>query len=83
MTSGNVTPGWDGYIHEPGYCVMYDECGVNTDNNKKINCVYNDKAKLLDDPEGLELLNELCPYLFHGKSMQQTVVYISLFFRVT
>lgn len=67
LKAANATPGWDGYIHSAGYCVMYDECGVNTENQKKVNCLYNDRAKLLHDSDGLELINELCPYLYKGK----------------
>ena len=45
---------------------MYDECAVNTANHKKINCLYNQEAKLLTDQDGLNLLVELCPYLHTG-----------------
>jgi len=45
---------------------MYDECGVNEDNKKKVNCQYNNKAKLLTDKSGLQLLEEICPYLYQG-----------------
>ena len=48
---------------------MYDECATNDNNNKKLNCYYNGKAKKLQEKEGLDILFELCPYLHKGMSV--------------
>ncbi|XP_071955334.1 NPC intracellular cholesterol transporter 1-like [Antedon mediterranea] len=53
-------------IHEPGRCIWYDQCGTNPDTGKPVNCFYNGKAKPLMDPEGLKILNDLCPWLVTG-----------------
>ena len=46
--------------HTKGYCVWYDQC---TTGPHAKNCLYNGPAKNLDDPEGVELLNNMCPEL--------------------
>ncbi|XP_076812151.1 NPC intracellular cholesterol transporter 1-like [Clavelina lepadiformis] len=56
----------DKLIHKDGYCVMYDECAVNTKNQKHVNCLYNDKAKKLTDKKGLQLLQQVCSYMYKG-----------------
>ena len=57
---------------------MYDECAYNENNGKKINCLYNNKAKLLTDKDGLELLQEVCPYLYKSKPMPTQHFYYTI-----
>ncbi|XP_071482510.1 NPC intracellular cholesterol transporter 1-like [Diadema antillarum] len=49
------------FIHEPGYCMWYDQCGTDSTTQKPLNCLYNKPAPLLNDSKGLEILKELCP----------------------
>lgn len=46
--------------HTKGYCVWYDQCTTGT---KAKNCLYNGPAKNLTNPEGVQILNSLCPEL--------------------
>lgn len=46
--------------HTKGYCIWYDQC---TTGDKPLNCFYNGPAKNLTDPEGVQILNSLCPEL--------------------
>lgn len=46
--------------HTKGYCVWYDQC---TTEDKAKNCLYNGPAKNLTSPEGVQILNSLCPEL--------------------
>ncbi|XP_068736144.1 NPC intracellular cholesterol transporter 1-like isoform X1 [Montipora capricornis] len=46
--------------HKKGYCVWYGQC---TNGTKPKNCFYNGPAKELKDPEGVQLLNSICPEL--------------------
>ncbi|XP_038051413.1 NPC intracellular cholesterol transporter 1-like [Patiria miniata] len=50
-------------IHKEGYCIMYRQCGIRDIPEHKLNCYYNQPAPELDDPEGLEILKQLCPHL--------------------
>nr|XP_039253509.1 NPC intracellular cholesterol transporter 1-like [Styela clava] len=55
-------------IHKEGYCIMYGECATNTATSKNLNCLYNKKAPLLKDKQGLDTLLELCPALHKGEN---------------
>ena len=46
--------------HTKGFCIWYDQC---TTGDKSLNCFYNEPAKNLTDPEGVQILNSLCPEL--------------------
>ncbi|XP_068706891.1 NPC intracellular cholesterol transporter 1-like isoform X1 [Montipora foliosa] len=46
--------------HKKGYCVWYGQC---SNDYKPKNCFYNGPAKELKDPEGVKLLNSICPEL--------------------
>lgn len=59
-------------IKKPGYCMMYDECALNTDVDKNVNCFSNTPAKVLADKKGLEILQEFCPYLYTGPNNTTT-----------
>ena len=54
---------------------MYDECGLNTDVGKSVNCAYNGTAKKLTDKKGLELLQKWCPYLYKGNIAFYIIAY--------
>ena len=49
-----------------GHCIWYGECGsAEGSSEKKLNCEYDGPAKPMEDPEGLELLLDLCPQFNH------------------
>ncbi|XP_033115391.1 NPC intracellular cholesterol transporter 1-like [Anneissia japonica] len=50
-------------LHTTDRCVMYGECGINPETGLQSNCEYNGPPKLLTDPAGLLLLQDLCPKL--------------------
>ncbi|XP_033109697.1 NPC intracellular cholesterol transporter 1-like [Anneissia japonica] len=50
-------------VHEAGRCIWYDQCGKHPQTGKAVNCFYNGLAKPMMDPEGLDILKELCPWL--------------------
>nr|XP_018672975.1 NPC intracellular cholesterol transporter 1 isoform X2 [Ciona intestinalis] len=64
--------GKDNFIHKDGYCIMYDECATNVLNKKNLNCFYNGKAKKLEEQTGLDILLQLCPYMYKGPNLTYT-----------
>ncbi|KAI5753964.1 hypothetical protein M8J77_004683 [Diaphorina citri] len=46
-------------------CVMYGHCHKN-DRGFHQNCAYNGTAQPLQDKDGLEILQKLCPHLYQG-----------------
>jgi len=52
--------------------MMYDECATNDERSKNVNCLYNGPAKELVDQEGLDMLQNYCPYLYNGTGNTKT-----------
>lgn len=57
--------------------MMRDECGTNLLRGKNVNCFYNGPAKNMNDSESLNLIQELCPYLYNGDHVFLKVIYIN------
>lgn len=51
-------------VSASSHCVMHDFCGENDFGDAT--CSYNGTAKLLDDGEALEILQEICPEILRG-----------------
>lgn len=74
---GNDEIGFDnwndnGNGNETGHCIWYDVCGANPDKERtgSVNCFYNGSALPLEDPKGLMLLEEICPFLLHDPQVE-------------
>lgn len=50
---------------EEGHCIWYGECGPN-DKGKVTNCYYNGTAKLMEEKEALDLLQDSCGMIYNG-----------------
>lgn len=56
---------------EEGQCIWYGECGPGPDGKVK-NCYYNGTAKLMEDEEALDLLEESCGMIYNGRNNTYT-----------
>lgn len=48
--------------------MWYGQCGINPATQKPANCLYNKRAKAVDGPKSLEILQQLCPELAYNNS---------------
>lgn len=58
------------------HCVMHDFCGENDFGDAT--CSYNGTAKLLDDGEALEILQEICPEIIRGMYMYHNCLIMNM-----
>ena len=61
--------------HTKGFCIWYNQC---TTGDKPLNCFYNGPAKNLTDPEGVQILNSLCPELTGQRTCCSTQQLVAL-----